>query len=94
MAPPHTISPSKNARPRPRPRPGPLTKPVRHRSMVQARLNMSSYSQPSQPATPAPPTMPTMPDGETTIIEQFRLHREKNTENLSASLPENPDIQR
>ena len=31
------------------PRPGRLTKPPKHRSIIQARINLSSYTQPSQP---------------------------------------------
>lgn len=78
MAPPHTMSPPKNPRLRPRP----LTKPTNSHSLVQARLSMKSYSPPSQPA------MSTMPEEENRTIEQFRLHREKNTDNLPAHLPE------
>lgn len=82
MAPPHAISPPKN----PRPRPEPVTKPTKHRSMVQARLTMNSYSQPSQPIMP---TVATIPEVEDTVIEQFRLRREKGSNNLEADLPEN-----
>lgn len=84
MAPPHTMSPPKN----PRPRPGPLTKPTNSRSLVQARLSIKSYSPPSQPA------MSTMPEEENRTIEQFRLHGEKNADNLPAHLPEDHTTRR
>ena len=41
MVPPHTMSPSKNARPCP----GPLTKPVNCRSLNKARISTASYFQ-------------------------------------------------
>ncbi len=47
---------------------------------------MNSYSQPSQPIMP---TVATIPEVEDTVIEQFRLRREKGSNNLEADLPEN-----
>lgn len=79
MAPPHTMSPPKRLRP------GPLTKPMKHRNITTARLNTSSYFQPPQPI---------MPGVEETIIDQFCLHREKNSGNLAADLPEDNDTRR
>ena len=88
MAPPHTMSPSKHPHPKPlskHPRPGPLTKPAIHRSIVQARLNVDSYTQPSQPDTT---------QAENPTVEQFRLHREKNSNSLAADMLEHHEIRR
>ena len=89
MAPPHTMSPSKH------PRSGPLTKPPKHRSIIQARLNLSSYTQSFQP-TLLEPTLsrPIMLGKKETIIEQFWLHREKSSADLPGNLLENHKTRR
>lgn len=89
MAPPHTMSPPKRP-----PRPGPSTKPAKHRSITTARLSMSSYFQPSQSTMPTS-TMPTTPSvtAKEKIINQFRLHREKNSRQLPASMPDDNESQ-
>ena len=69
MAPPHTMSPSKRLRT------GPPIKSTESRSLAHARLSNVSYTQSS---------MPRMPHGvfdETEIINQFRLHRDREFEN-------------
>lgn len=57
--------------------PGPIVKPVASCSLVLARLSKKTYIQPTQLSTL---------DGETKIIEQFRLHCEQKLDQNPAPL--------